>query len=154
MTPGTIDLKIVGERLEIARRALGDLRSLPHATLADFTSDRRNIWSADALLRRSIEALFDTARHLLAKEFGRGGLEYREVARLAIEHGLVPAEGVGSRLAEIAGYRNRLAHHYDLVTPEELFSILHDHLSDLDELADALRAAATRLTAFPSPMAW
>jgi hypothetical protein len=56
MTPGTIDLKIMGERLEIARRALGDL-----------------------------------------------------------------------------------------VTPEELFSILHDHLSDLGDLTDTLRDAAKRL---------
>ena len=85
MTEGAVNLKIVTERLDITLLAIRELRTLPAADLATFTADRRNIWAADALLRRAIEALFDTARHLLAKAHGRGGLEYREVARLADE---------------------------------------------------------------------
>ena len=145
VTAGNVDLKIVGERLDIARRAVADFRSLPQSSMGEFTADRRNVWSADSLLRRAIEALFDTARHLLAKRFGRGGLEYREVARLLIEHGLVAPDGAGARLLEIAGFRNRLAHHYDVVTPEELYTVLQSHLRDLDALIDALRSAAGRL---------
>lgn len=144
MTRGAIDLKIVSDRLEIIRSAVVELRALPHSTLESFTSDRRNVWSSDALLRRAIEALFDTARHLLAKAHGRAGLEYREVARLALEHGVISAE-VADQFVRIAGFRNRLTHHYDVVTPEELFAIIQGHLGDITRIADQLMASAARL---------
>ena len=150
MTPSAIDLKIVSDRLEIVRSALVELRGLPHDALDVFTGDRRNIWSADALLRRAIEALFDTARHLIAKAHGRGGLEYREVARLAREHELIPP-GLTDQFVRIAGFRNRLTHHYDAVTPEELFFIIEQHLGDIDALASELEASAARLAAASEP---
>lgn len=153
MTRGAIDLKIVGERLDMVRSAVAELRQLPQASLEEFTGDRRNIWSADALLRRAMEALFDTARHLLAKAHGRGGLEYREVARLALERGLVTPEAGGEQFTRIAGYRNRLTHHYEAVTPGELFVILRQHLGDIERLADGLEAAAARLAAPGNPPA-
>lgn len=147
MTQGAIDLKIVADRLGIVSDSLRELRALPAGDLTAFLADRRNIWAADALLRRAIEALFDTARHLLAKAHGRGGLEYREVARLSIEHALVPGDPAGASMLKIAGFRNRLAHHYDEVTPEELFVLLRSHLHELDQLADALGRSAARLAA-------
>jgi len=146
MTRSTIDLKIVGDRLEIVRSAVVELQTLPHTTLAVFTSDRRNAWSSDSLLRRAIEALFDTARHVLAKAHGRGGLEYRDVARLAVEHGVISPE-VADQFVKIAGFRNRLTHHYDAVTPEELFTVIQGHLGDITRLADQLEASAARLAA-------
>jgi uncharacterized protein YutE (UPF0331/DUF86 family) len=150
MTRSAIDLKIVSDRLEIIRSAVVELQALPHGTVEIFTSDRRNVWSSDALLRRAIEALFDTARHLLAKAHGRAGLEYREVARLAFEHGVVSAE-MADQFVRIAGFRNRLTHHYDVVTPEELFAIIQGHLGDITRLADQLTASAARLAATDSP---
>ncbi|MEI6670189.1 MAG: HepT-like ribonuclease domain-containing protein [Acidobacteriota bacterium] len=150
MTRGIIDLKIVNDRLDMVRSAIAELRGLPHTSLDVFTGDRRNIWSADALLRRAIEALFDAARHLLAKAYGRGGLEYREVARLALEHGLLSPE-FAARFVRIAGFRNRLTHHYDAVTPEELFAVLEQHLGDVSALADQFEAAAARLAASIDP---
>jgi uncharacterized protein YutE (UPF0331/DUF86 family) len=146
MTRGTIDLKIVSDRLEMVRSAVVELQTLPHATLGVFTSDRRNVWSSDSLLRRAIEALFDTARHVLAKAHGRGGLEYRDVARLALDHGLISPD-VADQFVRIAGFRNRLTHHYDAVTPEELFTVIQEHLGDITRLADQLGAAAARLAA-------
>jgi len=47
----------------------------------------------------------------------------------------------------IAGFRNRLTHHYDVVTPEELYIVLQSHLGDIDRLADQLEAASRRLLA-------
>lgn len=146
MTEGAVDLKIVGERLDIVRSATAELRALPSGSLSEFLSDRRNIWAADALLRRAIEALFDATRQVLAKAHGRGGLEYREVARLAAEHGVVSAD---NPLVRIAGFRNRLAHHYDDVTPEELFDVVRGHLSELDQLAEEIRQSAARSAVRP-----
>jgi len=146
MTPASIDLKIVRDRLQLVEQSLVDLRALPHSSLEEFTSDRRNILAADAALRRGLEAVFDVARHLLAKGLGIGSLEYRDVARETADHGLVDDSTLGQRMIEMAGYRNRLTHHYDEVTSEELFRIVARDLDDLERLADSLRDAAARLS--------
>ncbi len=145
MTPSGVRLKLVRERLEAIAEYLQALRALPQATLEDFLADRRNSDAADSLLRRSLEALFDVARHLLAKGMGLGALEYREVARAATEHGFVPESDLGRRFQEMAGFRNRLTHFYREVTPIELYGVLRNDLGDIEAIAEALRGAASRL---------
>ena len=146
MTPGSVSLKIVSDRMDLARGYLADLEALKVLGAEVFTSDRRNAAAAESFLRRAIEALFDAARHLLAKGYGLAGLEYREVARLAFERGVVADVALAPRLVKIAGFRNRLTHFYDEVTPDELFCVLQSDLGDLDAFARELEAAAVRLT--------
>ena len=81
---------------------------------------------------------------MLAKAHGRGGLEYREVARLASELGLVPPD-LADPMMKIAGFRNRLAHYYDEVTPAELFAVVSSRLGELTSLVEALRRSAARV---------
>lgn len=145
MTPGAIDLKVVGDRLQIVVSCLTDLKGIPHGSIDEFISDRRNPLASDAALRRALEALFDVARHLLAKGLGLAGLEYREVANLAKEHGLIEDSELADRFHAMAGYRNRLTHHYDKVTEFELFEIITTRLDDISAIAESLRSAAADL---------
>ena len=145
MTAGRVNLKIVADRLGLARRYQTDLETMKAMGAEVFASDRRNPAAAESFLRRAIEALFDAARHLLAKGHGLGGLEYRDVARLTRERRLVVDEALASRLVQIAGFRNRLTHYYDEVTPEEIFHVLESDLGDLEAFARELETAATRL---------
>lgn len=145
MTPGPVNLKVVADRLDIVAACLTALRRLPAGSPEEFGADWRNAAAADSALRRAIEALFDTARHLLARGFGVGALEYREVARRAAERGLVRDAGLQQRFVEIAGFRNRLTHFYGDVTAEELRDVVRNDLGDLERLANELREAASRL---------
>ena len=145
MTPGRINLKVVGDRVDLARQCQADLLVLRSLGPDAFAADRRNPAAAESFLRRAIESLFDAARHLLAKGYGLGGLEYRDVARLVGERGVVADEALASRLVQIAGFRNRLTHYYDEVTPAELFRVLEADLGDLDAFARELESAAARL---------
>jgi uncharacterized protein YutE (UPF0331/DUF86 family) len=144
MTPGPVSFKVVGEGLEIVETCLAELRSLPHSSLAEFLSDRRNSPAAESLLRRAIQALFDVLRHLLAKGAGRGVLEYKELARLAAQQGLIRDPQLAQVALQIAGFRNRLVHFYQEVTSEELYGILETDLGDLEGLTQELRQAAIR----------
>ena len=145
MTAGRVNLKIVADRLGLVRRYHTDLEAMKAMGAEVFASDRRNPAAAESFLRRAIEALFDAARHLLAKGHGLGGLEYRDVARLARERKLVVDEALASRLVQISGFRNRLTHYYDEVTPEEIFHVLESDLGDLEAFARELENAAARL---------
>lgn len=147
MTASAVRLKLVRERMAAVADYVEALRALPQESEAVFLADRRNPDSAESLLRRALEALFDIARHLLAKGMGKGALEYKEVARLAVAHGLLADADLGRRFEEMAGFRNRLTHFYDEVTPHELYGIVCDEIGDLEALADALRDTASRLAA-------
>lgn len=142
MTPGPVDLKVVNDALAAIGSCLADLRALPQGSFAEFAADRRNAAAAESLLRRTLQAIFDLLRHLVAKGQGHGVLEYKQVARLAAEQGLVTDPRLAALLVELAGYRNRMVHFYAEVTPEELYGIVQGKLGDLVEVAEALRRAA------------
>lgn len=150
MTSGPIDLKVVQDRLQIVEECLRGLRALPLATLDIFLADYRNPAAAESLLRRSLEALLDVARHLLAKGFGQRSLEYRQVALLSMEKGLIRDAGLGQQFLLIASYRNRLTHVYSEVTPDELYKIASTELGDVEAIATELRQAAARLFSSPA----
>jgi uncharacterized protein YutE (UPF0331/DUF86 family) len=145
MTPGEVSFKVVGDGLEIVETCLTELRSLPQSSLAEFLSDRRNPPAAESLVRRAIQALFDVLRHLLAKERGRGVLEYKQLARLAAQEGLIRDPHLAQVAIQIAGFRNRLVHFYQEVTSEELYGVLvGTDLDDLEGLARELRQASVQ----------
>ena len=144
MTTGDVSLKVVGDGLALVETHLRDLRELPQSSLAEFVSDRRNPAAAAALLQWTLQALFDVLRHLLAKRLGRGVLEYKELARAAAREGLVRDPHLADAFLEIAGFRNRLVHFYQEVTPEELYGILRTELGDLEGIAEELRQVAVQ----------
>lgn len=136
MTPGLISKKVVGDRLELVERMIGEIRSLPMGNYQEFIKDRRNIWTAESCLRRSLEALLDIGRHILAKGFATGVSEYKEIAQKLDEFGVLSSSEV--RLLRIlAGYRNRLIHFYHEIGEEELYRICKDQMGDLQKVKDA-----------------
>ena len=58
---------------------------------------------------------------------------------------MVADAALAVRLIQVAGFRNRLTHYYDEVTPDELFRVLESDLRDLEAFARELEAAAARL---------
>jgi uncharacterized protein YutE (UPF0331/DUF86 family) len=146
MTQGAINIKVVGDALEMIASCLRDLRALPQVSLAEFLADRRNPAAAESLLRRAIQAYFDLLRHLLSKTSGRGVLEYKELARAAAEAELIRDPHLARVALQIAGFRNRLVHFYQEVTGEEMYSIVSTELGDLEKLAEEAREAVRRLS--------
>jgi uncharacterized protein YutE (UPF0331/DUF86 family) len=118
---------------------LAGVRSLPLASEAELLADPRMVAAGESFLRRGLEALFDLGRHVLAKGFGEPVAEYEAIAQRLGERAVLDAAQV-ERLRAMAGYRNRLVHFYDEVTPAELYRILTEHVDDVRRLLDALRS--------------
>lgn len=148
MTPRTIRAEIVLDKTAWVRAMLRELQRLPVASLEQFLSDYRNPAAAESFLRRALEGVLDLGRHILAKGFGEGVVEYKKVAERLAEHGVVTGP-MGRRLVEMAGYRNRLVHFYDEPTHQELYEICTNQLADvegvLDEILGWLRQHPERL---------
>lgn len=137
MTPAQLRAKIVAERVAWIRRMVASLRTLPGDSYATFQSDSRNVAAAESYLRRALEALLDLGRHVLAKGFGQGVSEYKDVAKVLVQVGVLDAQN-GALLRELAGYRNRLVHFYHEVSDLELYEICASRLGDLESLLEAI----------------
>jgi uncharacterized protein YutE (UPF0331/DUF86 family) len=138
MTPKIISKRIVTDRLDTINYLLGEIRALPLQDRNAFFADRRNIWAAESCLRRSLEALFDIGRHILAKGYGLGISQYKEIATKLREKGII-SEKEMALMQVLAGYRNRLVHFYHEVSAEELYEICAHRLGDLEVMVEAYR---------------
>lgn len=136
MMPSRASKRVIGDRLAIIGEMLQELRALPLGDRDSFFADRRNIWTADAGLRRCLEALLDIGRHILAKGYGIGVSEYKEIATY-LQAQQVLSGDEARLLSRMAGYRNRLVHYYHEITPDELYTICTNQLGDIEFLADA-----------------
>jgi uncharacterized protein YutE (UPF0331/DUF86 family) len=133
-----ISQRVVADRLDWIDRMVEEIRSLPLNNKDSFFADSRNVWTADACLRRALEALFDLGRHILAKGFGQAPSEYKEVAA-ALAQTAVLSTDEANLLRLLAGYRNRLIHFYHEVSSEELYQICVGELGDLERISEAYR---------------
>lgn len=137
MTPSRISEKVVTERVAWVRQMLQGIRTLPVGRADDFFADARNVAAAESYLRRALEALLDLGRHLLARGFGRPANEYKEVARILHEEGVLDLE-TATLLAQMAGYRNRMVHFYDEVSGQELLEICTTRLGEVEAVTARL----------------
>lgn len=118
---------------------LDGLKALPRQRYEDFVADQRTVAAAESYLRRGLEALLDLGRHILAKGFGRGVAEYKEIPAALAEQGVLGRE-VADLLREMAGYRNRLVHFYNEVSARELYEICTVRLGDIERVLTELVA--------------
>jgi uncharacterized protein YutE (UPF0331/DUF86 family) len=107
---------------------LGRLAKMPKG---EFLADERNPAAADSFLRRSIEAMFDIARHILSKTYEFKSLEYKDIAQALGAKNIVSPE-YAETLVKMAGYRNRMVHYYKEIKPDELYDILQRDLGDVE----------------------
>lgn len=130
MVISNLNMKLIQDRLGFINESVAKLRKLSYLEEKDFIKDDRSA-VAESYLRRSLEAIFDIGRHLLAKTAGKGIVEYKEIASALGQRGFITKEQ-SERLRLMAGYRNRLVHFYHDVTDNELYLILKNNLSDME----------------------
>ena len=138
MSPGKLSKKVIGDRLAWIDKMVAEIRALPLGSYEEFSANRRDVWAAESCLRRALEAIFDLGRHILAKGFGLGVTEYKQIAT-ELETAGVLSHSRARLLSTLAGYRNRLVHFYHEVTSEELYEICRNNLDDLLEIRNAFR---------------
>jgi uncharacterized protein YutE (UPF0331/DUF86 family) len=125
-----VDRLLVKQRLALISQYLAELEELAKLPREDFLNIRTAA-SAESFLRRSLEAMFDIGRHILAKNGGANmALEYRGIAQGLADRGIINKK-LKEQLMKMAGYRNRLVHLYHQVSEEELHEIIRTNLKDI-----------------------
>jgi len=129
----------IERNLSLIQGFLSELKELSVKAENDFLSDKRNPAAAESYLRRSLESVFDIGRHILAKSYGFKELEYKKIALELGERGVVDKE-YARVLLKLAGYRNRMVHLYQEVTPKEIYDLLRNNLSDIERFIPEISA--------------
>lgn len=141
------NLNLISERLNIIRSAVKRLRLLAQIPEKEFCGNEDYVDIAENRLRRALEALFDLGRHLVVKAGSGLPSDYRSVINLLSEGKVIPDQ-FASQISGMTGYRNRLIHDYNKVTPEELYQILQHRLPDFEQfcrhVAEYLQAESMR----------
>ncbi len=131
MVISKLNIDKIERTLSLIQGFLSELRELSQRSEDEFLRDRRNPAAAESYLRRALESVFDIGRHILAKSYGFKDLEYKKIATELGERGVID-EAYARTLLKMAGYRNRLVHLYQEVTPREIYALLKNHLSDIE----------------------
>jgi uncharacterized protein YutE (UPF0331/DUF86 family) len=137
MSPGKVSRRIAADRLAWIDRMLKEIHNLPLDRMENFLEDSRNVFTAESCLRTSLEALFDLGRHILAKGFGAGVTEYKEIAFELERQGVLEPDKA-LLLKVLAGYRNRMVHFYHEITSKELYEICTRQLDDIQGVKEGL----------------
>jgi uncharacterized protein YutE (UPF0331/DUF86 family) len=128
------ELDLSNNQLKSIPSEIGKLSSLQEETFLD--GDNPAI--AESYIRRSLEAIFDIGRHVIARTAGKGIVEYKEVANALGIAGVVTKD-LSERLKLMAGYRNRLIHFYHEITDKELFFIVRNNLTDMEAFVEEIK---------------
>ncbi|MCL0028303.1 DUF86 domain-containing protein [Peptococcaceae bacterium] len=125
-----IDKLTIKQRLALIENCVKELEQLSKIPAHEFVHTR-NAAAAESFLRRTLEAIFDIGRHILAKNGNINiALEYKGIAIGLKNMGIIDTS-LSSQLIKMAGYRNRLVHFYHQVSDEELYSIINNNLKDI-----------------------
>lgn len=84
-------------------------------------SDFKNPAASESYLRRSLEALLDLGRHILAKGFAETPAEYKEIATMLVKYRVL-TQDEGKIMRQVAGYRNRMIHFYKEIYTDLAYS--------------------------------
>lgn len=127
-----LNLSRIESYLATIQGFLAELGEFSEMSREEFLADKRNPAATESYLRRCLEAVFDLSRHILAKSYGFKELEYKKIASSLGEKGIVDPN-FAETLVKMAGYRNRMVHLYNEISPAELHEIIQIHLSDIDQ---------------------
>src|SRR3970040_180464 len=119
------------ELIRFIERCTEELKPFSKMNEKDFLSDKKNPPYVESYLRKSLEAVFDIGRHILAKSYGFKEIEYKTIAKELGKRKII-SEELYEVLIKMAGYRNRMVHFYREVTSEELHQIILNNMEDFN----------------------
>ena len=125
------DPEKIRQKVQFLREALRQLAVIRERGETELLEDPILQAAAIRYLQISIEAILDTANHIIAREGLGLPKTYQEALELLIQHGILPSEKAGD-FAAMVGFRNRAVHLYQQLEPTEVYKMLEEDLGDFE----------------------
>lgn len=141
MSPTPLSKTKIETKLATIRESLFELQKLGQETREKFIKDKHNFALAEHYLRRSLEATFDIANHVISRfpySPGQRPDTLKGIAKALGEKDIIEKKFANETLTKMAGYRNRMIHFYLELTTQELYDIIRHKLGDFEIFARAI----------------
>jgi len=119
--------------------ALDRLREISLLPKEAFLADVYKIAAAKYFLVISIEAAIDMCNHVISRNKLRAPEDYADTFKVMGEAGAFEKEFM-EKLCKMARFRNRLVHIYWEVDDELVYSILSEHIKDMEKFTKEFMA--------------
>lgn len=116
--------------------SLGKISALPKEA---FLADPYKIAAAKYFLVISIEAAIDMCNHVISRNKLRVPEDYADTFNVMAEVGVFEEDFV-DRLSKMARFRNRLVHIYWEVNDELIYSVIGEHIKDMERFTESIMA--------------
>lgn len=133
----TVDTDKIRTKLQFVREAVRRLREIRSRGREAFLTDPILQGAAERNLQIGIEAMLDTANHIIAREGLTVPGSYREAMETLVREKILPASQRENFL-RMTSFRNRVVHLYDQIDPVEVYGILEGHLGDFESFLGAI----------------
>ena len=133
----TIDTDKIRTKVQFVREAVRRLEDIRSRGREAFLADPILQAAAERNLQVGIEAVLDTANHVIAREGFAVPKTYREAMETLVREKILPASQ-RENFVRMASFRNRAVHLYDQIDPGEVYTILEGHLGDFETFLRAI----------------
>jgi uncharacterized protein YutE (UPF0331/DUF86 family) len=125
------DPEKIRQKVQFLRDALRQLNLIRERGEAELIGDPILQAAAIRYIQVGIEAILDTANHIIARQGLGLPKSYRESLELLTQEGILPGEK-GEDFVAMVGFRNRAVHLYQQIEPGEVWKILEEDLGDFE----------------------
>ena len=135
-------MEIYSRKFDLIKDCIKKLKSIKkdNPTLDKY----RNAWkekdSAERNIQKTVEALIDIGKILVAEKKLREPSNNREVFIILEENKIFPSEYI-SLIDKMIGMRNVIVHSYDRIDDAIIYNVLKKNLSDIIKIAANLKKA-------------
>jgi uncharacterized protein YutE (UPF0331/DUF86 family) len=127
----------IRQKIQFLRDAVEQLEKIRSQSPEEFLRDRITQAAATRYLQVGVEAILDTANHIVAREGLGIPKTYGETVELLVRAGILPREKAET-YARMVKFRNRAVHLYHEIEPREIRTILDHHLVDFEDFIRAM----------------
>ncbi len=126
-----LDLEAISGLLDTLRAQRELLERPRQMTREQFKDDVERQYVAKHALLLAIQSCLDICAHIIAAAGTSAPTDYAEMPRTLATLGILPSD-LAEKLAQAAGFRNRLVHVYQVVDLDVVYDVLQNDLGDFD----------------------
>lgn len=132
-----LDKDQINQKLAQLEEYLQQIRTLKDKPKSEFTGSSLIEAAAERIVYKACQQVIDIAQSVCV-DLGFGPPRfYRDLFIQLGQKKIIPAE-LQQKLEKMAGLRNKLAHEYAVVKPEEIFQVVSQDYQDLIEFAEII----------------
>lgn len=132
------NLTVIENKISVIQKYLNILKAYQQHTKQELENDNTLKGAVERYLYLAVQASIDLAEAYIAYKNFRKPTTYRESFEILLEKNCIPKE-LSEKLIKMTGFRNLIAHAYEIVDMSMVYDILHNQLGDIESFIENIK---------------